>query len=261
MVACQKRQGPPPLEPEAELPPAHPEPHGAPEDYPWTAPEKRSSLLLSTGIHELDAAADVPAIEKALLGDGGTPLAERTLVVAVGSNQSPAVIERKYRGAGHVGPVATPFLRCTLWGLDVGHSAHVSARGYIAAAPYVAPDAVTELVATWLDETQLAIVDRTEPNYERVELDGEEFPLQLASGLRPSRFAIYASRWGVIADGPPIAFRPQPQLFGLLAAQTGADAFTGKTAAVCARLAGDPEQIGQLLRERALVAGDGLPRP
>src|SRR5690625_6972049 len=73
-------------------------------------------------------------MDETLRGDGAAPLADRTLVVAVGSNQSPAVIAAKYRRFGLVSPVTTPFLSCTVQELAVGHSAHVSARGYIAAA-------------------------------------------------------------------------------------------------------------------------------
>src|SRR5699024_4221617 len=81
------------------------------------------------------------------------------------------------------------------------------------------------------------------------------------------------SRWGVIADGSPLpapAGRPdrrplpfqagQQDLFGLLDALTGAEAFSGEAAEICARLAWDPAGVGTLLRERALVVPDGLPR-
>src|SRR5699024_4026061 len=209
---------------------------------------------------ELDPRADLEQVDEALRDEGAAPLADRTLVMAVGSNQSPAVIAAKYRRFGLVSPVTTPFLSCTVQELAVGHSAHVSARGYIAAAPHHAPGAVTELVATWFDAAQLEIVDRSEPNYERIELTPAGHPLELPTGQRPARFAAYASRWGVIADGPPLPapagrpdrrplpFQAGPQaLVGPLVALTGAAAFSGAAAATCAPLAWAPAGGGALL--------------
>lgn len=248
-------------------------PPDAPEHYPWLSPGVAAAVLHREGVQEIDARTGLGPVEEVLTAEGAAPLADRTLVVAVGSNQSSAVIAAKYRRFGLAAPVATPFVRCTVQEFAVGHSAHVSARGYIAAAPHHAPGAVTELVATWFDEAQLEIVDRSEPNYERIELTQDEHPLELSTGGRPNRFEVYASRWGVIADGPPLPVQAgragrtplpfhtgQQDLFGLLGALTGADAFSGEAAEVCARLAWDPAAVGTLLRERALVVPDGLPR-
>lgn len=233
-----------------------------PEEYPWQGDRTQAAVLDDAGQREVDSSIGLEGIEAMLTAQGAAPLSERTLVVAVGSNQSPAVIAAKYRRAGHDGPVATPFLRCTVQDLAVGHSAHVSTRGYIAAAPRYAPGVATELVATWFDEAQLEIVDRSEPNYERLELSAEQHRLELSTGDRPARFAVYASRWGVVAEKAPIAFHlRQQELFDLLGTLTGADAFTGTAAEVCARLAEDPGAAGELLREGALVVPDGLPRP
>ena len=253
-------------------PPLDPAPD-APELYPWPEQGVQTAMLHREGVRELDPRADLEQVDEALRDEGAAPLADRTLVVAVGSNQSPAVIAAKYRRFGLVSPVTTPFLSCTVQELAVGHSAHVSARGYIAAAPHHAPGAVTELVATWFDAAQLEIIDRSEPNYERIELTQEEHPLELSTGDRPARVKVYASRWGVIAEGPPLpapAGRPdrrplpfqagQQDLFGLLDALTGAEAFSGEAAEICARLAWDPAGVGTLLRERGLVVPDGLPR-
>ena len=242
-------------------------PSDSPEDYPWARPGlevavmRRDGLQARDGLHEIAPREGLAAVDSALTAEGAAPLDERTLVVAVGSNQSPAVIARKYRRAGHDGPAATAFLRCTVTDLAVGHSAHVSARGYIAAAPRHAPGAVTDLLATWFDDAQLEIIDRSEPNYERLELTDADYPVELVTGTRPSRFSVYASRWGVIADGPPLALQPgQQDLFSLLGVLTGAEAFSGEAAEVCARLAEEPATIGELLRKHALVVPDGLPR-
>jgi len=75
----------------------------APEEYPWLGPAARSAVLTAGGIADLEpnttAATDRPlvdrdAIERALAAEGAAPLAGRTLVLAGGSNQTPATIAR-----------------------------------------------------------------------------------------------------------------------------------------------------------------------
>ena len=161
----------------------------APEEYPWLGPSAASALLLADGVVDLEPGADggaddagshqdsaVPAqpaedqvtplvdraaIEQVLAAAGAAPLAERTLVLAVGSNQTPWTIARKYRRSGRDIDVTTPFVRCTVHGLAVGHVPSSAAPGYLPAAPYRAEGERMELVATWFDEEQLAVVDAT----------------------------------------------------------------------------------------------------
>lgn len=206
---------------------------------------------------------DRRVIEQALAAAGAAPLAERTLVLAVGSNQTPRTIARKYRRAGRELDVTTPFVRCTVHGLAVGHVPRAAAPGYVPAAPYRAEGERMELVATWFDEEQLAVVDQTEPNYDRLRLPAADVPLVLATGERPEHVDVYASRWGVLArDGVPIPLRHrQQELFDELHALTGDERLIGAAAEICARLAADPEVVRGLAREHGLVAGDGLPRP
>lgn len=253
--------------------PARPD---APEHYPWVGPAVRSALLLSTGIVDLDppggadapseeldrALVDTAAIEQALAAEGVAPLSERTLVVAVGSNQTPQTIARKYRRSGRELSVATPFVRCTVHGLAVGHVAHIAAPGYVPAAPYRAEGERMELVATWFDQEQLAVVDETEPNYDRLRLSADEVPLTLATGERPAHFDVYASRWGVLTDREqPIPLRHrQQELFDELVGLTDSPLTRGDAAEVCASLAGDPEALHRLVTEHGLSVEDGLPR-
>ncbi|WP_394216701.1 hypothetical protein [Brachybacterium vulturis] len=247
----------------------------APEDYPWLGPAVRSAMLLSSGIVDLDPSGgveapteqleqpsvEVAAIEQALAAEGAAPLAERTLVLAVGSNQTPQTIARKYRRSGHAIPVATPFVRCTVHDLAVGHVASIAAPGYLPAAPYRSPGERMELVATWFDEAQLAVVDETEPNYDRLRLSAEEFPLSLATGEQPAVFDVYASRWGVLAEGRPLPLRHrQQEIFDELSVLTGEDRFIGDAAEVCARMAETPEALYDLVSAQGLVAPDGLAR-
>lgn len=135
--------------------------------------------------------------------------------MAVGSNASPAVLARKLAEVGR----DVPSSACVVVGLAVGHSAHVSAGGYIPAAPYAAPGIETALRAGWFTPEQLAVLDRTEPNYERVRLPSARFPIAFEAG-RADEFDVYRSRWGVLAvDGVPVAFRGQRELFAMLAAR------------------------------------------
>jgi hypothetical protein len=202
---------------------------------------------------------DRSAIEQALAAEGAAPLAERTLVVAVGSNQTPRTIARKYDRSGRRVRRTTPFVRCTVHHLAVGHVPRAAAPGYVPAAPFRAEGERMELVATWFDAEQLAVVDGTEPNYDRVRLPAAHFPLRLATGERPAHFDVYASRWGVLADGVPIPLRHrQQELFDELVGLTGDRRLAGGAAEVCARLAEDPDALLALARSHGLVAADGL---
>ena len=134
------------------------------------------------------------------------------LVVAVGSNGSPSVVRAKLTAAGAGGVVA--FIACRLRGVRVGHSAHVSVRGYVAATPVAEPggDGV-DLVASWFDPLQLAALDATEPNYDRIWLPSSGSGLTLADGTHPDGCWVYDSRWGALADeGRPLDLRPQRRL-------------------------------------------------
>ena len=139
----------------------------------------------------------------------------RTLVLAVGSNASPAVLAAKLRRAGATGPV--PMMRAEVDGLAIGHSAHVSRGGYVPAAPYVA-ETVTPMWALWLTGEQLAAIDRTEPNYVRVRRPAARHPIRLEDGREVAAYDVYASRWGVLGrDGVPLAFDTQTVLHARLA--------------------------------------------
>ena len=246
----------------------------APEDYPWVGPEVRSALLTAEGVLDLEPAPSAPseepggpvvdraAIDQLLAAEGAAPLSERTLVVAVGSNQTPRTIAHKYRRTASAVPVTTPFVRCTVHDLAVGHVPRAAAPGYVPAAPYRAEGERMELVATWFDAEQLAVVDATEPNYDRVSLPAAQFPVALATGEEPEHVDVYASRWGVLArDGVPIPLRHrQQELFDELVALTGEERLIGDAAEICARLAEDPDALLALARRSGLVAADGLSR-
>lgn len=156
--------------------------------YPWADEHLRTAAALTWNAEGYTA------------GPGPVDVRGRTAVAAVGSNASPAVLVRKLSPGGPGVVVLEPG---KLPGVRVGHSAHVSLGGYIPAAPYAAPGA-TDVLVGWFEPAQLALLDATEPNYERRHL--------VDAGLD-----VYVSRWGVIAiAGVPVPLCTQHALLARL---------------------------------------------
>jgi hypothetical protein len=175
---------------------------------------------------------------------GGTPMEDRTLSLAVGSNGDPVRLLRKLRGDG-VSPIV-PMAPVRVGRLRVGHSAHVSPPGFLAAAPFGADDGERGLIALWLDDEQLAAIDLTEPNYRRLRLDGQQYPVALAaSGFAYPSADVYESLRGVVhLDGAPIELMTQVALHAAL---------RDKADGLAAFLAlDDPDATIELLREAAM---------
>ena len=210
-----------------------------PIDYPWTPAPAAGVLHDGHFIESTDP-------DRQLTEVAAAPMEERHTVIAVGSNASPAVMHRKLAAAG----VSTtlPMTREEVRDLGVGHSAHVSMPGYVAAAPYATRGVRRTFVALHLDDDQLEAVDATEPNYRRVAVDG---------------VAIYASWWGVLAvDGRPIDLCHQRTLHRTLAdvdERFGdlVDAHEGDLAAHLAHDGNDEWRIRW--HTMGLTASDGLP--
>lgn len=201
-------------------------------------------------------------LDEALRREGVVATGGRTLVVATGSNGAPAVMARKC-GLGRVSAVV-PFLPATVENIAIGHSAHVSVTGYLAAAPFPAEGVSTRVVVSLLDDRQLACLDQTEPNYERRWVDGERFPLELATGERPAAYHVYESRWGVVAPGGvPLTLHPQHELFERLAELLGAGDVLGPPADVRTTTAGLAGEAGgpgrQAVRDWLHAAGAVMP--
>jgi hypothetical protein len=139
-------------------------------------------------------------------------LDDRTLVLAVGSNAAPSVLADKLRRVGVTGSVG--MVRTEVARLAVGHSAHVSRRGYIPAALYAAAGHLTP-VGLWLTEPQRAAIDATEPNYHCLELHPDDHPLRVELGEPPRTFGVYVSRRGVLAvDGVRLGRRRVHRISG-----------------------------------------------
>lgn len=150
--------------------------------YPYLIPE-RSYHWRESQAHDFDPA----------LTEGRTP------VLAVGSNQSPEQITRKF---GHVDGTEIPVQRCTLQGFDVVYSAHIAGYGSVPAMLQSAPGTTVTLFVNWLDEAQLTAMHETElrsGNYHYGRLD--EIALTLEGGERLHSVHGYISRRGHIRHG------------------------------------------------------------
>lgn len=198
--------------------------------------------VLDEGV--LDEGVGPSALPDALRELGGAPMRGRTLVLAVGSNGDPAVLLRKLRAA-NVSPLV-PMAPVRVGRLRAGHSAHVSPPGFLAAAPFRAADGDRDLIALWLDDRQLAAIDRTEPSYRRLRLDAQDHPVVLAaSGFGYTSADVYESLRGVIhLGGVPVELLAQAELHAALRA--GAD---GLSAIVPFD---DPTSTVELLRDAAV---------
>ena len=80
-------------------------------------------------------------------------------VLAVGSNQSPEQLARKFEGP-HWGEI--PVVRIALHGFDSVYSPHIATYGAIAATLQEAPGVTVSLFVTWLTEPQLTRMHDTE---------------------------------------------------------------------------------------------------
>jgi hypothetical protein len=146
-----------------------------------------------------------PVAEEGVLADGqwrpqavDTSVRDgRTPLLAVGSNACAAVLTRKLAAV----PGSLPVRVVRAQGLGVGHSAHVSRRGYVPAAPFPSPGSTLVRVLL-VDARQLAAVDATEPTYTRVPATA----LGVTVPEHPEA-DVYVSRAGVLA--PPTA-QPLP---------------------------------------------------
>ena len=119
----------------------------------------------------------------------------------------------------------------------------------------------------WLDEVQLEVLNRTEPNYTLSIVEG--YPVTVESGVTVPRYRAYRGKWGALRWNPgtePVAAATQQQVFEMLC---GAPWFArlvgggggGGPAAVVRRLCNDPElrrRVRDELAARGFAVDDGL---
>ena len=166
------------------------------------------------------AGADKP-LDRFLREEGVPPVGQRTPVLSVGSNASPAQVRRKMANAGL--RIVVPITGVTAHGLAVGVSAHVSGPGYVPATPIADPAAVSDLWVLWLDPAALFAMDATEPNYRRIRLPSR-YPVRLRPGPPVPGGSVYVSRHGHLVNraGEPRALTDQATLISGLLAQVPA---------------------------------------
>lgn len=181
-------------------------------------------------------------------------------MLAVGSNAAPVQLTRKLGPSG-----VLPMTLASVHGLAAGVSAHVSHGRYVPAAPIAAPGEHHMLFVIWPDEAQLAVLDRTEPNYRRTVIgpevtvqltDGPEAGVELADG-QVRACEVYVSRWGILldAEGRPRRLGDQRELVAaLLAGSADLRALFGRTPEDFIVAAADE---ARRVRARAVFAAEG----
>jgi hypothetical protein len=161
-------------------------------------------------------------LEEVLELAGVSSMDERYPVLAIGSNAAPGQLRHKF-GANPKVSDLVPLTRATVRGIGIGHSAHVSRAGYVPYTPLAGDRPVERrLSVLWLDNDQLEHLDRTEPNYHRTLISGEDFPLTLESGETLRRYGLYRGRWGVLRpspESPPLNATTQAEVLRLLSDQ------------------------------------------
>ncbi|MFE7644816.1 hypothetical protein [Streptomyces phaeoluteigriseus] len=209
-----------------------------------------------------------PAESGLLDGDRLLPLdrltfPDRTPVLAVGSNACPAQLRHKMAGFALTSPI--PMVRTRVTGIDVGVSAHVSILGYVSASPVHAPGVTRELFVIWLDAEQLAVVDATEPNFDRVRLPEPSVRVELDDGGTLAGVFAYVNRHGVLHNGAGVPRShpgQRPLITELLLGSTGLRRMFGVTPEeFCVRARADArlcERGTQLFAKEKMVTRSGL---
>jgi len=128
----------------------------------------------------------------------------RQPILAVGSNQSPEQLIRKFNGSD-LGPI--PVVRARLKDFDIVYSPHVASYGAIPATLRHSPGTRVTLSVNWLTPAQVTRMHETEiptGNYHFGRLDGIE--LELDFGPAMTSTFVYSSRRGSLTrEGVPVA--------------------------------------------------------
>jgi len=123
----------------------------------------------------------------------------RTPVLAVGSNQSPEQILRKFQGPDW-SPIACE--KCALGGFDTVFSAHITSYGSIAAALHPSETTTVNLFVNWLDDAQLDAMHPTELGHENyVFARLNDIDLQIENGPKLPDVYFYRGNAGAYAPG------------------------------------------------------------
>jgi hypothetical protein len=177
----------------------------------WSLPEDRASLLaLATG-YPFAIPSHSYVFENGIVRPwpADVDLRGRVPVLAIGSNQSPEQLARKFDP--RLGPQRIPVTRAWLADHDVVFATHVSRYGAIPANLHAVPGMRVRLAVTWLDPDQLEIMHRTEiggGNYRYAQLEGIVLDLDHpgSDGIkRLDSVTAYLSPFGYMAhEGKPL---------------------------------------------------------
>ncbi len=155
-------------------------------------------------------------------GDPFPDVSDRTPVLAVGSNQSPRQLARKYPGP-EWGDIPTS--RVHLQGFDTVYSAHVTAYGSIAATLHPSPGTCVALYVNWLTPDQLLHMHKTELTSENYQYGWlEDVELTVESGPPLTRVSLYMGRRGAFTPvGDPIPLNEVPATLRAFQAKSQAE--------------------------------------
>ncbi|MCG8547044.1 MAG: hypothetical protein MJE12_22840 [Alphaproteobacteria bacterium] len=143
----------------------------------------------------------------------------RTPVLAVGSNQSPLQLARKYGAdSDHIIPVQ----QTTVVDFDVVYAAQITSYGAVPAMLQHAPGVDVTLYATWLDDAQLEIMHATEGNYHFAAID--DVTLRLDGGTVHRTIHLYVAKFGhLVHDDSAVSLAAVPARGRRSEARTTAD--------------------------------------
>ncbi len=126
----------------------------------------------------------------------------RLPVIAVGSNQSPSQLTRKYKGLADTGEI--PAERAVLKNFDVVYAAHLAGYGSVPATFQSSPGTLVTIFVLWLTEIQLSRMHQTESNYYFDKLNGLEIKTEF--GFELDTAYAYTARNGCLnIEGSPLA--------------------------------------------------------
>lgn len=172
----------------------------------WAVPKDRASRLALAHSYPFDIPEESYLFRNGLaepLPDS-PDLRGRTPVLAIGSNQSPSQLARKF---AHAPGTEIPVTRAWLDDFDVCYATHVTRYGAIPGNLHASPGTRVRLSITWLTEDQLRVMHATE-------IVGEAYvyarlrsaSLTLADGTRIDSALAYISPHGAMrVDGAPLA--------------------------------------------------------
>jgi hypothetical protein len=206
--------------------------------FQWAVPTERAARLALAKSYPFAIPADcyllTGGVARPLPPFERLDLSGRTPVLAVGSNQSPEQLCRKF--AHFDGACDVPVTRGWLGDFDIVYATHVTRYGSVPGNLHHVPGARVRLSVTWLDARQLDAVNVTEiagENYVFARL--QSIDLRLDCGLRLDSVFAYVSLHGSLNErGSPIGLAAmraegrahpaldQPGMLSLLHARSGA---------------------------------------